>query len=111
MFDQASLAIDAAVEGQGVALARTALAAWDLLAGRLVCPFGPALPVPYAYWTVCPKATAELPKIAAFRAWLIGEAEADARRLAEFAPQCPDRVPSAPFRKADRRRGSGNPAT
>lgn len=86
VFDQASLAIDAAVDGQGVALARTALAARDLIAGRLVRPFGPALPVPYAYWVVCPKATADLPKVAAFRAWLLGEAEADARRLREVAP-------------------------
>jgi hypothetical protein len=76
------MAIDAAVDGQGVALARTAFAAWDLLAGRLVhLPFGPALPVPYAYWIVCPQATADLPKIAAFRAWLVGEAKEDAQRL------------------------------
>ena len=47
VFNQVSMAIDAAVDGQGVALARTALVAWDLLAGRLAClPFGPALPVP-----------------------------------------------------------------
>ena len=91
VFNQASMAIDAAVEGQGVALARTALAAWDLLAGRLVCPFGPALPVPYAYWIVCPRATADLPKVAAFRAWLVGEAEADARRLPASTPRCRSR--------------------
>jgi LysR family glycine cleavage system transcriptional activator len=76
------MAIDAAIEGQGVALARSALAAWDLLAGRLVrLPFGPPLPMPYAYWIVCPRATANLPKITAFRNWLVGEAEEDARRL------------------------------
>ena len=41
------MAIDAAVDGQGVALGRTALAARDLLAGRLArLPFGPALAVP-----------------------------------------------------------------
>ena len=34
VFSQASMAIDAAVDGQGIALARTALAAWDLRAGR-----------------------------------------------------------------------------
>jgi LysR family glycine cleavage system transcriptional activator len=82
VFNQASMAIDAAIEGQGVALARSALAAWDLLAGRLVrLPFGPPLPMPYAYWIVCPRATANLPKITAFRNWLVGEAEEDARRL------------------------------
>ena len=30
---------DAAIDGQGVVLARTALAAWDLIGGRLVRPF------------------------------------------------------------------------
>lgn len=81
VMNQASMAIDAAVDGQGVALARTALAAWDLIAGRLVQPFPLELAVPYSYWMVCPKATANLPKIAVFRDWLISEAEADARRM------------------------------
>jgi LysR family transcriptional regulator, glycine cleavage system transcriptional activator len=82
VFNQASMAIDAAVDGQGVALARTALAAWDLLAGRLArLPFGPALAVPYGYWIVYPRATADLPKITAFRNWLVAEAEEDAQRL------------------------------
>lgn len=81
VFNQASMAIDAAVGGQGVALARTALAAWDLLAGRLVRPFALALKVPYAYWIVCPKPTAELPKICAFRDWLLAEAAEESRRL------------------------------
>lgn len=81
VFNQASMAIDAAVGGQGVALARTALAAWDILAGRLVRPFALALKVPYAYWIVCPKPTAELPKICAFRDWLLAEAAEESRRL------------------------------
>jgi LysR family glycine cleavage system transcriptional activator len=82
VFNQASMAIDAATDGQGVALARTALAASDLLAGRLVrLPFGPAMSVSYAYWIVSPRATANLPKITAFRNWLVGEAAEDARRL------------------------------
>jgi LysR family glycine cleavage system transcriptional activator len=81
ILNQTSMVIDAAVDGQGVALARSALAAWDLIAGRLVRPFELDLPVPYAYWIVCPKATANLPKIAAFRDWLVGEAEADVRKL------------------------------
>ena len=62
-------------------MARTALAAWDLAAGRLVRPFGLALPVSYAYWIVCPTATAKLPKIVAFSDWLLTEAERDARDL------------------------------
>jgi len=81
VLNQASMALDAAVDGQGVALARTALATWDLIAGRLVRPFKLSLAVPYAYWIVCPRATAKLPKIAAFREWLLAEAAEDRRRL------------------------------
>lgn len=87
VLNQASMVIDAAVDGQGVALARTGLAAWDLISGRLLRPFALALPVSYAYWIVCPKATAKLPKIATFRDWLLAEAAEDARRLSEIAPR------------------------
>ena len=38
IFNRASMLIDAAVDGQGIALARTALAAWDLINGRLIIP-------------------------------------------------------------------------
>jgi LysR family glycine cleavage system transcriptional activator len=81
IYNQASMAIDAAVAGQGIALARTALAAWDLRAGRLVRPFAHVLKAPYAYWIVYPKSTADLPKISTFRDWLLAEAAEDARRL------------------------------
>ena len=81
-FDQTATVIDAAVAGQGVALARSALAATDLIAGRLVRPFTLSLPAPFAYYIVCPKATAQRGKIAAFRAWLLSEATADAGCLA-----------------------------
>ena len=57
------------------------LAAWDLIGGRLVCPFDVAMPVAYAYWIVCPKAAAKLPKIVAFSQWLLAEAAEDARQL------------------------------
>ena len=75
------MTIDAAVDGQGVALARTALAAWDLIGGRLVRPFDIAMPVSYAYWIVCSKAVAKLPKIVAFSEWLQTEAAEDRSQL------------------------------
>ncbi len=81
VLNQASMALDAAVEGQGVVMARSALTAWDMIGGRLVQPFDLSLTVPYAYWIVCPKATSQLPKISAFRSWLLAEATNDARRL------------------------------
>jgi LysR family glycine cleavage system transcriptional activator len=81
ILNHASMLIDAAVDGQGIALARTVLAAADLINGRLVRPFRTTLPLKNTYWIVCPKATAALPKIAAFRAWLLAEAAADAQQL------------------------------
>ena len=39
VLNRASMVIDAAINGQGIALARTTLAAWDLINGRLVRPF------------------------------------------------------------------------
>ncbi len=82
VFNQVSMAIDAAVNGQGIALARTALASWDLISGRLIQPFAQTLDVPYAFWIVCPKSTADLPKISTFRDWLLQEALQDTRRIA-----------------------------
>jgi len=79
--NQASMLIDLAVDGQGVALARTALAAWDLINGRLMRPIDVSLRMSNTYWIVCPKVNANVPKIATFRDWLLAEAAADARRL------------------------------
>ena len=73
-FTDSALVIQAAAEGQGVALARSALAADDLAAGRLVKPFDIAIPTAYAYYILSPRATAQHPKIAAFRDWLLEEA-------------------------------------
>jgi LysR family glycine cleavage system transcriptional activator len=81
VLNRASMLIDAAAEGQGVALARTTLAAWDLIHNRLVRPFPITLPLSKSYWIVCPKTTAKLPKLVAFRDWLLAQASDDARRL------------------------------
>jgi LysR family glycine cleavage system transcriptional activator len=81
VLNRASMVIDAAINGQGVALARTTLAAWDLINGRLVRPFPLSLPLSKTYWIICPKATASLPKIMTFREWLLTEASRDLRQL------------------------------
>lgn len=73
-FTDSALVIQAAAEGQGVALARGALAAGDIAAGRLIKPFDIAIPADFAYYVVCPVATKNHPKIAAFREWLLEEA-------------------------------------
>jgi LysR family glycine cleavage system transcriptional activator len=84
VFNQASIAIDAAIDGQGIALARTALASSDLISGRLARPFAQVLEVPYAFWIVGTKSAADLPKISTFREWLLKESEDDARRITEL---------------------------
>jgi len=81
IIDRASMLIDAAVDGQGIALARTALAAWDMIHGRLVRPVDVSLRMPNTYWIVCARGAASLPKVATFRKWLLREAAAEARRL------------------------------
>ncbi len=81
VLNRASMAIDAAIDGQGIALARTTLAAADLISGRLVRPFAHELRLAKTYWIICPKATTLLPKIVTFRDWLLAEAASDERRL------------------------------
>jgi LysR family transcriptional regulator, glycine cleavage system transcriptional activator len=69
-----AMVVDAAIRGQGVALARWSLAADALAQGRLIQPFR-AKPIPTgrAYHLVACAATLLRPEVAAFRAWLIAE--------------------------------------
>ena len=85
VLNRASMLIDAAIDGQGIALARTALAAWDLVNGRLVRPIDVSLRMANTYWFVCPKAVSNVPKVAAFRDWVFAEVAADVRRLKALA--------------------------
>jgi LysR family transcriptional regulator, glycine cleavage system transcriptional activator len=73
-FDEAFLAIQAAVEGLGVALGRLHLVEADIAAGRLVAPFDTVLPQDAGYYVVAPQATADDPNIVLFRDWLIASA-------------------------------------
>lgn len=73
-FNQVALALDAAIAGRGVTLARDVFAADDLAAGRLVRPFGKAMPVSFAIYVVIPPPLVAAPKVKAFRDWLFEEA-------------------------------------
>jgi LysR family glycine cleavage system transcriptional activator len=86
VLNRASMLIDAAIDGQGIALTRTALAAWDLINGRLVRPVDVSLRMANTYWIVCPKAASNVPKIVTFRNWVLAEAADDTRRLKALAP-------------------------
>ena len=75
-YSHSSLAIQAAIDAQGVALTRSSLVGLDLEAGRLVRPFGPSLKSNYACYVVSLESAAERPKIKAFREWLFEAAGA-----------------------------------
>ena len=71
-FDQTFMAIQAAMDGLGVALGRTPFVEDDIAAGRLVVPFDVVLPADAGFYVVAPEETADTPKIALFREWLLG---------------------------------------
>lgn len=72
-FLDTHLALQAAVDGQGVTLGRSLVAAEHLKAGRLVRPFALSIPAPLAYWVVCLTEHADHPRVRAFRDWLFTE--------------------------------------
>ena len=67
------LAISAALAGQGVVLASTLAIQDDLKSKRLIQPFEIFIPSNSAFWVVAPERTADRPKIAAFRRWVLDE--------------------------------------
>ena len=73
-FDNSELAMKAAAGGIGVAIGRVPMMNDELEKGQLVEPFDLALDYQCAYYFIVPEATADLPKIAAFRKWLLNEA-------------------------------------
>jgi LysR family glycine cleavage system transcriptional activator len=72
-FNHSNLMLQAAIDGLGVALTTGPLAGDDLAAGKLVRPFSTVLRTGFGYYVVAPEATAERPKVAAFRKWIAEE--------------------------------------
>jgi LysR family glycine cleavage system transcriptional activator len=70
-FDSYLLAIEAALDGQGVALVPHFLAAADIKTGRLVQPFALDVLQPARWYLTCLKERAEEPRIRRFREWLV----------------------------------------
>ena len=71
VFTSDTLAVEAALNGGGVALVSEFLVRQDLDRGRLVKPFDLVLPSNHWYWFVCPKDGLDRPKVKAFRDWLV----------------------------------------
>ena len=74
-LDDSHLALQAACDGQGVALGRLAYAVNDLAQGRLVLPFSCVIELDLHYHLVVPEARAQEPLIVQFRDWLLREAQ------------------------------------
>ncbi|HZG27039.1 MAG TPA: transcriptional regulator GcvA [Ensifer sp.] len=72
-FDSYTFAIEAAVQGEGVALGRTMLVEGDLAAGRLIRPFDIALRAQSSFYLVYPPEAIRQRKVKAFRDWLCSE--------------------------------------
>lgn len=75
LFSDTSMAIQAALDDQGVALARSAHVSDDLAAGRLIKLFDVHYASDVAYYAVCAQGREDEPTIKAFRDWLLEEAE------------------------------------
>jgi LysR family glycine cleavage system transcriptional activator len=75
-FTQPDYAMQAAVEGAGVVLGWRSLAQTDLDSGRLAIPFDLPLQLDVAFYFVYPEASADRPKLARFREWLLNQAVA-----------------------------------
>lgn len=75
VFKNSTDAVQAALDGNAVALADFAMVANDLSQGRLVQPFelGLRIAPEFAYFLVYPESAADDPRIVAFRAWILDE--------------------------------------
>lgn len=86
VFNQISLAIEAAADRMGVVLGVPVLAARELSRGRLTMPFSLSLTMSASYYVV--HALQAAPEVQAFRDWLLAEAQAEvwARPLGGLEP-------------------------
>jgi LysR family glycine cleavage system transcriptional activator len=80
LFDSYLLALEAAIEGQGIALVPDFLAAADLKAGRVLQPFPIPVPQLGGWYLVCRKERQQDLRIARLRDWLVAEVAADGLR-------------------------------
>lgn len=77
VFETRSYAIQAAVQGMGIAVMDPELVAEEIAGGRLVTLFdGTPLPLTNGYWFVCLKHMADAPRIKAMRDWLMQDVAA-----------------------------------
>ncbi len=70
-YGQSDFVLQAAIAGQGIALARITLVGDDLKAGLLQPLFNSSVQTEYSFYFVCPKAYENMHKVVVFRDWII----------------------------------------
>lgn len=75
VFETRNLAIQAAVQGYGVAVVDPLLAGEEITAGRLVRPFEMTAGGNGAYHLVCSRHLADVPRFTRFRDWIVSECQ------------------------------------
>jgi LysR family glycine cleavage system transcriptional activator len=77
-FVEVNLLIDAAIQGQGIALAGSVSVNDAIQAGQLIKPFDVVFPLTFAFYFVTAKSRADESRITAFREWMLDAIEAGA---------------------------------
>ncbi|NYE62587.1 LysR family glycine cleavage system transcriptional activator [Duganella sp. 1224] len=80
LFEDLSMLIRSAADGNGVALVRHVVAMQEIASGQLLRLFNIATPSPDEYYFVTPPGAAGKPQVLAFRRWLLEEIEAFQRQ-------------------------------
>ncbi|KGJ92978.1 transcriptional regulator GcvA [Colwellia psychrerythraea] len=83
IFSHSAMVLQAALHGQGIALAYSVLAKPDIDSGRLVCPFNDVLVSKNAYFIVCRDNQKDIGKITAFRQWMLDMVEAEQEQITD----------------------------
>lgn len=83
IFSHSAMVLQAALHGQGVALAYSVLAKPDLDSGRLVSPFNDVLVSKNAYFIVCRESQKDTAKIKAFRHWMLDMVSAEQEQITD----------------------------
>jgi LysR family glycine cleavage system transcriptional activator len=78
-FSDSAHTMQAAIDGQGIALARSSLLGNDVRNGVLIQLFDIVVPLPKKYFLVYPPRLVDSPKLAPFRQWLFDEVAEERR--------------------------------
>ncbi len=89
-FNRSYLVVQAAINGDGIALGRSALVTDAIKSGKLVKPFELNLDGEFSYYFVCSRAQTNEPSIRVFRDWLLEEAAESQKDIAEYFRTFPE---------------------